>query len=429
MRILVDSCSYTGQNVGDLAMLRVAVSRLRQLWPDASIQVITDAPQAVAAQSGSVEPVPVRGRRVVLQHRLLGRLEQVLPASVAGRWRSVEDRLHSRYPGVIRFAQRLKFGLGDRNTDGARFLDAIDGADLVAVCGSGVMTDAFAESALGVLATLDMAIERGIPTAMFGQGLGPIVSAELRARAAEVLPRVRLVAVRERLASLPLLASLGMRSDRIIVTGDDAIELALQGGAADGEDVAGGGRHIGVNLRVAPYSEIGREHFETVREALRAASQAHGATLAPVPIAHKRNLDVVTLRDLLAGLPAHEADGGASLNTPDRVIRRVSECRVVVTGSYHGGVFALAQGIPTVALASSRYYVDKMTGLADQFGAGCDVLTLERGLPACRIRDAISAAWESAPRLRPALRARAAEQVDRARAAYALLPGLVAQTE
>ena len=63
MRILVDSCSYTGQNVGDLAMLRVAVSRLRQLWPDASIQVITDAPQAVAAQSGSVEPVPVRGRR------------------------------------------------------------------------------------------------------------------------------------------------------------------------------------------------------------------------------------------------------------------------------------------------------------------------------------------------------------------------------
>ena len=68
-------------------------------------------------------------------------------------------------------------------------------------------------------------------------------------------------------------------------------------------------------------------------------------------------------------------------------------------------------------------------GLADQFGAGCEVLTLERGLPASRITAAISDAWDSAARLRPALRARAAEQVERARAAYARLPSLVAVEE
>ena len=46
------------------------------------------------------------------------------------------------------------------------------------------------------------------------------------------------------------------------------------------------------------------------------------------------------------------------------VIERVGECRVVVTGSYHGAVFALAQGIPVVALVKSPYYVNKMAGLA-----------------------------------------------------------------
>ena len=30
--------------------------------------------------------------------------------------------------------------------------------------------------------------------------------------------------------------------------------------------------------------------------------------------------------------------------------------RLVITGSYHAGVFALAQGVPVLALAKSAYY-------------------------------------------------------------------------
>ena len=50
VNILVDSCSYNCQNVGDLAMLTVAVSRLRELWPRAEIAVITNAPGRIARQ-------------------------------------------------------------------------------------------------------------------------------------------------------------------------------------------------------------------------------------------------------------------------------------------------------------------------------------------------------------------------------------------
>ena len=427
MRILIDSCSYTAQNIGDLAMLTVAVSRLRELWPDASIQVITGAPDNIKRLCPDVETIPVSGRQLVLQQRLLGRFERLLPPMIAERWHAVEDRFRSRYPAVLGFAQQLKSGSAAGTArDVSEFLAAVDRADLLVVCGSGVLADGFPESALGVLATLEMGAQRGIPTAMFGQGLGPLESAALRSRAAEVLPRVRLVALRERLASLPLLASLGMSPDRVVVTGDDAIELAQQDRAADPDLAEPANRNIGVNLRVASYSKVGREHFDVLRQALRSASQAHDAGLVALPIAHKRQLDVTTLRELLAGLAADGDPGGASLTTPERVIRRIRQCRVVVTGSYHVGVFALAQGIPAVALVSSRYYGDKMTGLADQFGGGCEVVTLDGALSASRISEAIGAAWESADRVRPALLARAADQVASGRAAYARLLNIVA---
>ena len=73
MKILIDSCSYNCQNVGDLAMLIVAVSRLRELWPDASIRIITNAPDRIAKHCGDVQPVPARGRQQLLDERLLGR--------------------------------------------------------------------------------------------------------------------------------------------------------------------------------------------------------------------------------------------------------------------------------------------------------------------------------------------------------------------
>ena len=252
MKIVVDSCAYTCQNVGDLAMLTIATSRLRKLWPDTSIRVITSAPQIVAVHCGEVESVPLSGRRLVLQDRLLGRLERLLPAGIAMRWSRVERRLRMRHPAVVKLSLRLKGSLTGRDSsEAAAFLTAIDRADLVVVSGAGVITDAFPENALGVLATLAMAIERGIPTAMFGQGLGPILGAELRSRAAEVLPHVRLIAVRERLSSVPLLQSLGVSPDRIVVTGDDAIEMAMPAGLADGEKLEPTNGRIGVNIRVA----------------------------------------------------------------------------------------------------------------------------------------------------------------------------------
>jgi hypothetical protein len=61
-----------------------------------------------------------------------------------------------------------------------------------------------------------------------------------------------------------------------------------------------------------------------------------------------------------------------------------------------------------------------MLGLADQFGGGCDVVALEPAASlTSRLIDAVAGAWNSGDQLRPALLARAADQVVRGREAYA----------
>ncbi len=116
VNILVDSCSYNCQNAGDLAMLTVAVSRLRKLWPRAAINVITNAPDLVARHCGVVDTVPVRGRRLLLEDRLLGPLQHRLPRearttvvdartkAAAAPARPLQD-LH-RHEGCLRRARR-----------------------------------------------------------------------------------------------------------------------------------------------------------------------------------------------------------------------------------------------------------------------------------------------------------------------------------
>jgi polysaccharide pyruvyl transferase WcaK-like protein len=433
MKILVDSCSYNCQNVGDLAMLTVAVSRLRELWPSASIRVITNAPDLIArhcGRYGDVTTVPVAGRRMLLGESLLGRVAKRLPESVGTRWQAVEDEWRMTAPQL--FATSLKVKARVRGTDSSdadAFLRAIHEAALVVVNGAGILTDAFRDNALGILATLDLAIHHKIPTAMFGQGIGPIEGAELRQRAADVLPHVDLIGVRESRSSLPLLTSLGVNPSRIVVTGDDAIEMAY----ADDESRRKG-RGIGVNVRIAPYSNVGHELLSSVRQTLDDAARSHGACLMPIPIAHHGGgMDVETLRELLSGV-SNVDEGGGALDTPQGVIDRIGECRVVVTGSYHGAIFALAQGIPVVALARSPYYVDKMAGVNQQFGEGCELIELDKGngdqdaTLAPRLRAAIDRAWANADRLRPPLLASARDQIARGRRAYACCRLLLGDT-
>jgi colanic acid/amylovoran biosynthesis protein len=278
-----------------------------------------------------------------------------------------------------------------------------------------MIADVFRLNAIRMLDTLEAAIRCDIPTAMLGQGFGPIRDEKLLHRAAQVLPQVHVIFIRERPASLPLLQKLGVPDENIFVTGDDAIEPAFH------EKPAAPGNYLGVNLRLADYAALDAGILEPVRAVLAEKARQLGTTLAGIPILiGDGSSDVNTLHQLLGN-----ADAGGDLDTPLKVIRRISNCRVVVTGSYHAAVFALAQGIPVAGIVQSDYYRDKFCGLADQFGDGCIVLPADDAEFSKKLGAAIDELWTRAGELKPKLLAAAECQIAAAQAAYAWLPGLL----
>ncbi len=297
-----------------------------------------------------------------------------------------------------------KLRLRRRPTASTRaFLDAVSTCDLFVLCGMGAITDGFPEAARALLGMTALAQSRGVPTVMMGQGIGPLDEPELRALAAEVLPRVRLLALREEVGGLPLCLELGVDRDRIRITGDDAIAI-VERHPWERRD------SIGLNLRVARYTGITAER---------------AAELARVVAREAQGADVV---DVAISYGAHERDEGAVSDEPAdfHVIEVIGTCALVVACSYHAAVFALAQGIPVVALTASRYYDWKFAGLAGLFPGGVTLVDVPGDGLEERLVEAMRAARATDEAMRASLVETAARLESAGRAAYAEVAALLA---
>ena len=424
MRILIDSGSYHCLNVGDVAMLQAGIERLRGLWPGASIAIVTNSPDALALHCPGAEPVPLAGRVALLSDRFFGRADRRLPARLRSGLDALQNHMRRRWPALLAAMIAGKRALALRGDFWAApaYVRAMKRADLVVATGAGVFTDSFVENATGVLETLEFAVRRNVPAAAFGQGIGPVTNPALRQRMSEVLPRLDLIGLRERRESVRLLEAIGVDPARITVTGDDAIEMANRVAPP-----ATGGA-IGVNVRVATYAGVGASAIDVIRPALQRAATRVGAPLVALPIAHHPDChDGTAIRELLSG----SGDTSAPLvrlDTPAKAIAEVSRCRVVVTGSYHAAVFALAQGISVVAIAATQYYLDKFFGLAEIFGGGCQTVVLDAPGASAELEAAIVAGWMDAPERRQLLLRAADTQIERANAAYRILGGMIDRT-
>lgn len=418
-RILVEAGDYQCGNLGDVSMLQTTVARLRAMWPEGSIQVVTQRPDALAAYCPGAAPVSWEGHQLWLgRGTLLGPLDAIVRRAAPRGAGGVEGALRRRSPALFTALLRARLRVrGGRVRELTAFHHALAGADAVVLCGAGGFTDHVPAWTLAVLGLLDAAARRGIRTAVFGHGLGPLGDPVLRRAVAGVLPRLDVLALREGRGGLPLLASLGVWRDDVLVTGDDAIEMAWAARPA------APGTGIGVNVRVAESAGVDEGWLDAIRPVLREAADEVGAPLVPLPIGRGRaSRDAVAIRRLLEG---RDDVGDIALDTPRAVIEAAGRCRIVVTGAYHAAVFALAQGIPAVCLARSAYFSDKMLGLADQFGPGCTVVELAGGDVKERLALAIRDAWRSADEVRGSLLNAAARQARASREAYARFGALV----
>lgn len=421
MRILLDNSSYQLRNLGDVAMLEVALGRLWKLWPGAVIQVLTQAPELLTGYFPGTIPVPPEGRKLWLKGVYVADgIKSYLPRIVYRTVRSLEKLTRQRYPLFGRSI--IKKGVLGRDKSKEpmwEFVDALAGADIVASSGGGFITDEFETRGKEVLDLLEMAMKLGKRTAIFGQGIGPMESNALKSKARAVLPFVDLIALREGLYGSKFLESIGVRPSRVAITGDDAIETAHRNRGAEP------GHGIGINIRAATYSGIDFSDIKEIGEVVKRVAENHGAPLIPIPISFlDKESDVRSLCQVLGG----EASGGSkdhNLESLPEIFKRIQRCRVVVTGSYHAGVFALAQGVSVVNLAKSPYYVTKFLGLADQFGTGCDVVFLNEPNWENKLAGAIINSWNLADHVRPRLIEAGQRQIDASRIAYARFSELV----
>jgi polysaccharide pyruvyl transferase WcaK-like protein len=432
LRILVDTALNTGpaeyQNVGDVSMLQVAVSRLTKLWPLARIEVLTESPDNLVKYCPGAQAVARAGRDLWCSDReslcsfFFTRVYEHLPNWCSSRLNRLILTLEKGRPSLLKLMIRMRPVLGDAENykrDLIAFLEAMEETDLLFFCGAGGFSDGCRTWNFSTLNTLKAAIRHSIPTVMVGQQMGPLNDPEILTIAKDVLPQVRLITLRGGRGGLALLETLGVDTSQVLTTGDEAVELAYEARTESP------GQGLGINLRVASYAELEENFVEKLRPVLQDFARRHSAPMIPIPIAfHAWASDHTAIRELLAGFD-DESDGGSVLDTPLKVIKEVGRCRVVTTGAYHAAVFALAQGIPTVCLAKSDDYIAKFLGLKDQFGQGCETVLLRGPDLFERLTESLERAWQSAETVRGPLLEAALRQITLSRSAYERVRGLL----
>ncbi len=421
MRILIEPGGYKCRNMGDLAMFLAAVERLERQWPEAEIVTFSGAPDRLRRHAPRVIPYSLQARedllaahhpdwglprRLPLAARAGLDLHRFLTSVASFNWKQVSRAARRRFAQVASPAGSMAGGIERPDKDELRRV--FRSLSLVLVSGAGGLCDPFLRHAWSVLELLEIAVANGVPAVLMSQGIGPIETPLLRSKARAVLPRVDLVGLRESREGPRLLGELGVSAERIHIGGDDAIEIAYRVRRPLAGDC------LGVNLRLAGYANVHRALASSILRAVNEFAHARAVEALPIPISfHDREADLDAVSALLG--PSRAAP---CRDEPAAVACLVGRCRVVVTGSYHAAVFALAQGIPVVALSNSLYYDNKFLGLAGMFGGGCQLVRLSDAGAAQSLRAALEGLWATGAGLRELLLRSAREQIFASQAVY-----------
>ena len=399
-------------NVGDLAMLIMDVERTHALFPDATLYVPTQPANWVARFCPAATQVSSSGFYRLSWRRLLpGRIARTFPS--LDKWeRRWLLRNADSYLRAVAWRNRVREGV---NPDTDRELTLLRNTTLVIAAGGGYLNDTFAGPAFRGTKVLLLAQSLGIPTALFGQGLGPIERPDTREVIGTMLSRAHLIGMREGLFGPKLARDLGVSADHLEVTGDGALDLAAR------QRTTELGSYLGFNLRLANYANTKQADLSEIAQVISEFANGLGISVMPCPISFdERSPDEAAVRSRIS--PSTQIFPDACPFDPLEVMRRVGRCRVVVTGSYHAAVFALAQGIPVVGLAASQYYSSKFSGVAGLFGAAMTVLELDRPDAAKALAELLAQYWRGAGTLRDACLAAADQQRQSTQRAWSRLP-------
>ena len=382
MRILVDQSGYELLNIGDVAMLQSCVTRLKHQWPHAEVMVIA---HATDNELETYCPEAIGIGRTFADLPLFRNVPRKPRLASEQAWKMMGPY----------FAGRLR----PRRLAPRRFrtaIQAVQASDLVVASGGGYVTDTWWWHAVGVLSLLALAQRLGKPTAMFGQGIGPLRHRALRVQAAAVFPNLRTLGLREDQMGRDLALALGVPPGVMTLTGDDALELIDR-------SIPAHGKALGINIRVSGYAGVAPDLAAAIGDLVQDTATALEAPIVALPVSrYAVDADIAALRAVFSGVRSHPGILLNEIASPEALVSAAAECRAIVTGSYHTAVFGLGQGVPTVCLTRSSYYEGKFGGLRAQFPQACLVVPLDAPDYANRLRSAILQAWQLPEQVRAA---------------------------
>ncbi|WP_417498671.1 polysaccharide pyruvyl transferase family protein [Methylophaga sp.] len=422
MNIVIDNSGYGLDNIGDVAMLQVAVERLNKIWPEANIHVISQDSAKLTSLIPNAEFFSSTTKRAwQSDYNLIGGLKHLFPKKMQNSLKNFEAYIRINFPEISLMVLAWRFGKTSPNfLNAKKMLELISKSDLVIATGGGYVNDTFSSHASKLLDVLLLAQYFQKPTAMLGQGLGPLSNKDLSKKFKRVLSHLQLISLREGAFSPKILECLSALSEKptVIVSGDDAIEKSY---TSRTHKI---GNKVGLNIRNASYANLPEGTIEklSLQIELYIRNKNTSYQLLPISLVSNEESDIYALASLLKldTQQLYKSEMSLSVNT---IIERVSECRVVVTGSYHAALFALSQGIQVIGLTASKYYDSKFMGLLKQFESGVQILHLNDEVD--KLQEYLDFAWNNAETERDKLLNRAAEQIGNGRKAYIQLESLV----
>jgi hypothetical protein len=330
-------------------MLAGALRAIDELAPHATItSVVTDTRAAASADGGA-------------------------GTFVEGPWHALE-RASRSLVGPLRDRRlvRIASGLVAHSDWG----QAIGGSDLLLFAGGGYLNANGSLSTLGAWLLGEAARRGGVPWALFGHSVGPFREAASSLRATRLLEGAEAVAIREPRSAWE--ASSIVPGIRPEVVGD--LSLLLQSAAPPPDSAEPLLAVCARDLPLRRFPPIILEPDFTLGDAVTMLAKGLRARVAYVEA---------------AAPPAHddrEANEGfdrtvsADVERADRVAYRpggleLPPASLVVAGSYHVCLRALARGMPAIAIATSEFSRHMLRGLFELFGRADWVWTPELGIP------------------------------------------------
>jgi polysaccharide pyruvyl transferase WcaK-like protein len=271
--------------------------------------------------------------------------------------------------------------------DVASFLEALEGVDVV-VIGGGPLK----ESGQMLEWSMRLAIAKslGKKIMVYGCGIGPLHSAQVRHDVAQILRLADRITLRDAIAVKNAI-DLEIPADRITLAADPAMGLVIPSVRSAGRDVEP--LNIGVSLRGLSkhYAPTGRKieaarqesaFHEAAKCTVRRVLQTHKAQVVLVPMALRpEDDDRVVLRRLQSEL-GH--DPRISLiedyASPAALLKQFETFDFFVAMRFHSAVFAMLSQVPLVAIDYDSQG-GKTTGLMEAMGLSEFVLNIADATP------------------------------------------------